>query len=363
MEKQTNIENIEEIENQNEAKPANKKVTIINFIIIAVICIGLFAYMIWVDGIENIVNLLKQVDYRWVAGGVICLMIYWFCDALNLHIPIKRMYKSQPITNSIKVGMIGLLFNNITPFATGGQPMQAYELTKTGKRVSDSVSALAMKFAITQTALVTTTIVISLFQLEFFLGMMKNYLWVTILGFSINVFAIIGVILLGVNKNIITKIMTAIIKFLAKIHIIKHSDEKIEKIEKSIDNFSEQFKLMKSEKSMVVKMFIVAVIQSLSYYSITYMVYKAFGNSGMNLWQIIPIQAFLLLIMMFVPTPGSGLGAEGGFLLLFNSVFKEGTINMSILFWRIYTFYLQIIVGAFFLIPTKGKITERTVEK
>ena len=170
--------------------------------------------MIWVDGIDNIVNLLKQVDYRWVLGGVVCLIIHWFCDSLNLHLPLKRMYKDQPLTNSIKVGMIGLLFNNITPFASGGQPMQAYELTKTGKRVSDSVSALAMKFAITQTALVTSTIVVALFQLKFFLNMMKNYLWVTILGFAINVIAIIAVILLGVNKKIVKKISKGIIKFL-----------------------------------------------------------------------------------------------------------------------------------------------------
>ena len=112
---------------------------------------------------------------------------------------------------------------------------------------------------------------------------------------------------------------------------------------------------MKSEKKMVIKMFLVAIVQSFAYYSITYMIYRAFGNSGITIWQIIPIQAFLLLIMMFVPTPGSGLGAEGGFYLLFNSVFKEGTINMSILFWRIYTFYLPILVGALFLIPTKNK--------
>ena len=83
------------------------------------------------------------------------------------------------------------------------------------------------------------------------------------------------------------------------------------------------------------------------------MVYRAFGNTGTSFWQIIPAQAFLLLIMTFVPTPGSGLGAEGGFYLLFNSIFKEGTINMSILFWRIYTFYLPILVGTILLIPVK----------
>ena len=351
----------EEIQTQ-EVKPANKKVTIINFIIIAVICVGLFIYMIMVDGIDNIVNVLQQVDYRWVAGGMVVLLITWLCEALTLHLPLKRMYKDQPLTNSIKVSMIGLLFNNITPFATGGQPMQAYELTKTGKRVSDSVSALAMKFAIVQTALVVTTIVVAIFQLDFFINLMKDYLWVTIIGFAINIIAIVAVILLGVNKKIITKIIVGIIKFLAKIHIIKNPDEKIEKMEKSIDNFSEQFKVIKTEKKLVFQIFIIAVIQSLAYYSITYMIYRAFGNSGIGFWQIIPIQAFLLLIMMFVPTPGSGLGAEGGFLLLFNSIFKEGTINMSILFWRIYTCYLPILVGAFFLIPTKGKKTERTVE-
>lgn len=31
---------------------------------------------------------------------------------------------------------------------------------------------------------------------------------------------------------------------------------------------------------------------------------------------------------------------------------------MSILFWRVYTFYLPILAGLFFLIPTKGKITK-----
>ena len=85
------------------------------------------------------------------------------------------------------------------------------------------------------------------------------------------------------------------------------------------------------------------------------MVYQAFGNVGITFWQIVPTQAFLLLIMTFIPTPGSGIGAEGGFYLLFNTIFKEGTIHMSILFWRVYTFYLPIIVGSLFLIPVRSK--------
>ena len=342
-------------ENDEEVKKTSKKGTIFNFILIITIFAGLLIYMINVDGIENIINLLHQVNYNWVIAGLICLIIYWICEAITLHVPLKRMYKSQNFGNSVKVSMIGQLFNNITPFSSGGQPMQAYELTKTGKRVSDSLSVLMLKFIVTQIALVVTTVIIVFAEFDFFKMLMHDYLWVAILGFGVNIVAIIVAIIAGINKKLITSIVNPIIKLLGKIHIFKQPDKVIDNFDKSMDNFSGQFKVMNSEKLMVLKMFVVAVIQSMSYYSITYMVYKAFGNSEITFLQIIPAQAFLLLIMTFVPTPGSGLGAEGGFYLLFNSIFKKGTINMSILFWRIYTFYLPIIVGALFLIPIKAK--------
>lgn len=344
---------IEQLE--QEVKPANKKVIIFNFLLILVIFVGLFIYMVKVDGLDNIKELLHQVDYRWVVAGFLCLAIHWLCEASNLHTPIKKMYPNQTFRNSFKVSMLGQLFNNITPFSTGGQPMQAYELTKTGKRVSDSLSAMAIKFIITQTALVISTIIVVGFEFSFFANLMQDYVWIAIVGFMVNIVAILVVILAGVKKKMITFFTTPIIKLLGKVHIFKQPEQIIEKLDKSIDHFREQFLLIKSEKKMVLKMFVTAVIQSFAYYSITYMVYRAFGNSGITFWQIIPTQAFLLLIMTFIPTPGSGLGAEGGFFLLFNSIFQQGTIHMSILFWRIYTFYLPIIVGVLFLIPNLKK--------
>ena len=57
-------------------KPGNKKVTIINIILIIAIFIGLTIYMINVDGIENILNLLKSVDYKWVILGIGILILF-----------------------------------------------------------------------------------------------------------------------------------------------------------------------------------------------------------------------------------------------------------------------------------------------
>ena len=166
------------------------------------------------------------------------------------------------------------------------------------------------------------------------------------------------------KKEVIKKIAKPIFKLISKIKIgkfklIKEPEEKLENFEKSVENYNEQFKLIKNHKIMVLKMSIAGLIQAIAYYAITYAVYKTFGNAGANFWEIVTRQTFLVLLVSIVPTPGAGLGAEGGFLLIFGPIFKQGTINLGILFWRIYTFYLPILIGALFMIPTKRLITKR----
>ncbi len=340
-------------EEEPEIKTTSKKVTIFNFILIAIIFIGLFIYMLAVDGLDNIILVLQQVDYKWVSFGLIALLGLWFCDTMCLHVPLKKLYPTHKFTNSIKVNMIGQLFNNVTPFSSGGQPMQAYALTKTGKRASESMSILTMKFIITQIALLVFTVVVVCFELPFFMNLFQDFLWVAILGFVANIFLVIAIVIVGIYPKLIIIITIPWIKLLAKIKAIKEFDKTKEKVSNSIIHFSNQFKFIYTQKKVILQIFIWATLQSLCYYAITYMVYLAFGNSGITYWQIVPAQAFLLMIMTITPTPGAGLGAEGGFLLIFQSIFKTGTINLAILFWRIYTFYLPIIVGALFLIPSK----------
>ena len=336
-------------------KSKDKKFTIFNIVLIVAIFIGLFAYMIVVDGIENILLILQSVNYTWVLIGLVCMLLSWLSEAICLHIPIKKLYPNQTFRQSVRIMMIGQLFNNITPFCSGGQPMQAYYMQKDGRRVSDAFSIFSVKFVISQTALVLFTFIVTLFQWRYFQGLMSNFFLLAIVGFSVNIFAIVFIFIIGVNKKLALAMVKPILKLLGKLHILKHVDEKIEHLSKSFANFNGQFNEMRKQKKVIFQMFLAATIQSLFYYAITYMVYRAFGNSGISLFTIIPAQAFLLMLMTFIPTPGSGGGAEGGFLLIFNSIFREGTINISILFWRIYTFYLPIIIGALFLIPFRRK--------
>ena len=348
----------EELENQ-EIKE-NKKVYAINIALIIAIFLGIFVYLFKVEGVENIQKILQTVNYGWVLVGLMCLFGMWIAESITLQIPLKKIYPKQNIGNSIKITMIGQLFNNLTPFASGGQLMQTYILSKEGKRASDSLSVLTMKFVITQTTLIVFTILVVISQFGFFINIFKNLVWIGILGILINIIIVVLFFLAGTRKEFVMKIARPIVRFLGKLHIgkikfIKNPEEKLEKLENSVENYSEQFKKMQKEKKTLIAMTLIGLIQNILYYAITYAVYRAFGNYGASFLQIITTQAFLMLIMTIFPTPGSGLGAEGGFLLLFGSIFKNGTINLSILFWRIYVFYLPILIGTLFFIPTKNK--------
>ena len=55
----------EQIMEENNIKPTSRKSTyIINFSLIFIIFIGLFIYMLKVDGIDNMLQVLTQVNYR-----------------------------------------------------------------------------------------------------------------------------------------------------------------------------------------------------------------------------------------------------------------------------------------------------------
>lgn len=353
-----------ELEELNKVKKTSTKSKILNFVFIFAVFIGLIIYLINVEGMENIIHVLKTANYKWILLGIVCLALEWIFEALVMYIPIKKRYPKQKYMLSLKTNIIGRLFNNITPFSSGGQPFQAYILRKHGLRASYTFSVLMMKFVMYQLGLFTWALILLAINFNFFNEVFGDYMWLVALGFIMNLIATLFIIVAGVNKNIILKIARPIIKLGAKIRfgkrrLIKDVDAALERIDGSISNYSNQFNEMKNQKATLFKMYIIGIIQLLAYFSIPFMIYKAFGNVGINYIGVITVQAYLLLIMSFIPTPGSGLGAEGGFAIFYRTVFATG-LNLAILFWRMYTFYLPIIVGILvFVFMNRKEVNEK----
>lgn len=295
-----------------KAKKNNIK-SIINISFIVILTIGILIYTLKADGIDNIVEVIKNVNVYWMIAGLACMILYWLIESLNLYLITKTMYKNQKFIDSFRVSMIGQLFNSITPFSSGGQPMQAVSLVKEGKRISDSANILLIKFIVYQITLVLYTLVIIIFMYQYFKGLISNFMNLALIGFLVNFAVIIFLLLIAINKNMVLSVYKVFFNFLEKIKIIKNSKERIEKFEKSVDNFHSNFKMMKKEKLVILKTVVLSIIQHTVFFAVTYMVYRAFLLDTASFIKIISAQAFLSMVMAFIPIPRSW-NCSGGWI-------------------------------------------------
>ena len=75
-------------------------------------------------------------------------------------------------------------------------------------------------------------------------------------------------------------------------------------------------------------------------------VFLAFGTPGSATAALIGKAQLVTMVMVVVPLPGAAGGAEGSFLTLFHDYFAPNILLIAMLFWRLFTYYGYVIIGA-----------------
>ena len=284
------------------------------------------------------------------------MVAFWLIESLALHTIVKSAHKEQKFISSLRVNMGGQYFHAITPFASGGQPFQAYYLNKQGVDLGVAINCLVSKFIIYQLALVLLTAILLFLRLPYFIKSVDNFSYLVLFGFVINLIVMIWALSLVFFKKTTRKIACWIIRFLAKIHIVKDPDQKMDYMDSELEKFNNCFHEMLKDIPAVVKTFILSVLHLLAYMAVPYMIYRAFGLTEIDPLTIISAQSFVMLISSFVPIPGAGVGAEGSFYFFFRKFFpRDAELGIALILWRLITFYFTVIVGVFFAIKANKK--------
>ena len=111
-----------------------------------------------------------------------------------------------------------------------------------------------------------------------------------------------------------------------------------------MEMYYKNFQFIKKRPILILKLCFFTIMQLMVYFSISYVIYLAFGLNGTDYITIISCQAFVLMISAFVPLPGAMGAAEGSYVLFFKGIFG-GFVHLSTVIWRFLTFYLAIIAG------------------
>ncbi len=322
-------------------KKSNKLNLIICGVAFVIMLVVLFS-----EGADNIVNALMQLNPLFLLLAIVCMVVYWLGEALGLHFAAKSLEPETKFRSTLLVTMIGQYFNCITPFASGGQPMQVYTFMKRGMPLGSAMTALLSRFIVYQFTLTLFSAVFLIFRLSLFTeGALQPLTVLVTVGFIINTFVIVLLFMLAFFRAATSKLAHALIRLLGKLHIIKDVDDKLEYIDRELDTYYENFMFIKSKPVMILKMFLVTVVQLLMYFSITYVIYIGFGMNETDFLTIIASQAFVLMISAFVPLPGAMGAAEGSYAAFFKGIFGSYYTGVSTFIWRFLTFYLPILIG------------------
>lgn len=315
----------------------------LNIIIIAVIGI--------IDPeIKQMDRLFHNLSTIWVLGGVCSMLLYSLINGMVLNYTTSVIHGSKDFWKCLKISIMGQYYSSITPFAGGGQPAQIYYMRSMGVPGGSASSILIVKFLVYRTVLSIYSVVAFVCKGTSIYKYNVWIFWLAVIGFIINVGTVILLIPLSSNEGFVGKFIFRIIDILYKIRLIKDPQAIKARLKSHVEDFHKGFQLIQGNLKAVFNMGMLTALQLACLFSVTFFIYKAFGLGDEGWISIILVQTFLDLAVSFVPTPGSMGASETGFIAFFRLFFPSNLIFVSMLLWRLISYYFNILAGALIIL-------------
>lgn len=325
-----------------------KKNTILLLIITIIVL-----YVVLKDDLSDIVEAFKHIDMKYI---LIAIVFYFFSIVTKGYVNYKitNDKKRLSLKEAIKHNMIAQFFNGITPFSSGGQPMEIYMLTEHDISVAKATSQTIQSFIFYQIALVICGLFAVLYNFIFHIFPKVKFLQhLVIIGFAINIGVALGLILISYSKTIANKVSSFTIKITKKFK--KNVNE--QEIKSKFNDFHECGKSLRKRKNLYIMGIILNVVSLLCLYSVPLFVLYSMGDfHNLTMVDTLVSSAYVYVIGAFVPIPGASGGIEYGFTQFFGNFIVLNKISAVLLLWRFITYYMGMIIGgAMFSIEKKVK--------
>ncbi len=315
----------------------------------------LIVLIFFTDSLDELGHIVRNAKVYWLAAGFGCMVMYWILDAAVLHRITVTMEKGYRFKDSVRVTMIGQFFHSITPFAGGGEPIQAYVMVKDGVKPGVAASIFVVKTYIHQTIIVGYGIVSYFFYGGVFAARIPEFNYFFISGLALNTAFLVFVILLLYKGHLAKKIMLFFARLASKIKLVKNLPALEDKIEAEVGSFRGGALIMKKDRRMLAGVMLLQVLQFTSLFLITYFIQLAVESFRVSLPEMIASQSMIVLLSLLVPTPGATGGVEGLSYMFYGMFFTKGFIIPVILIYRLLSYYPSVVFGGLFALLAPEK--------
>ncbi|MDE6656771.1 MAG: flippase-like domain-containing protein, partial [Anaeroplasmataceae bacterium] len=298
------------------------------------------------------IQLIKTVDGANMGMAVLCLVLYAILWPMSLCFIAKQNRFKAHFLDVYLIGESEHFFNAITPFATGGQPIQVYLFTQKKIKAGDSTGIIVSNFI----AFMIASNIFAIASLVFYSKFSENFdastAWMIGLGFAMNFFTLVFMVLMATCRFVRDALKKLMLQLCKIKWIGKYLTKAIPAFESYCENAQSAAKKIFSHKTSFIGAIFLKMLALLFYYAIPYYILKALGaDFGFTIMPyIILASAFAITTMVWVPTPGGTGGIEFAFKTIFTaSLFgslSSGIGVTGMILWRALTYYLLMILSA-----------------
>lgn len=284
-----------------------------------------------------------------LAVGALLLII--FLDSAKFSIILHATTrKIRPLT-STKVSLLGRYYDNITPFSTGGQPMQIYYLHKKGYSGGLSSAVIMIKYAFNTTAWLLVALGCMAFNTHVLDGIENGKVlliagWV---GWGLNSLVPIFILSFVLMPKLARKLARGVVHIGHKMRLVKDEEKILNKAEDVVNDFRSAFIIMGRKPVHLVLIALACVLELSLTFALPYFVIKMLNGFSADqgfstMIEVMALNAYATFSASVVPTPGNSGALEGLLTVAFSSI-AGATLTWVVFTWRFAVFYIYIIIG------------------
>ena len=316
-------------------------------------CISLFivATLLWgvVVGNRGFGGLFARwgsLHLNWMIAALACMGGYWLLEGMALHVLTGCLYWGVPFRSTMRTAMIGQLYSALTPFSSGGQPIQFFYMQRDGLDTGGAASVLTIKTIAYQVGVILTALTAILSSYSLFRDQVPAFWPMTAVGFVSNLLVAFGMLLFALSPRVTRKLYRGVVRLLHAVRLVRDADAANEKARAQFEVYHESTRRYEKKGWIVLYALLLTLVQLALYYLAPYMIYRAFGYREAGVIPIVSAAVLVSTISSFVPLPGGSGGAEGTFVLFFSLFLSQDDLLVTLLLWRTITYYASMVIGS-----------------
>lgn len=291
---------------------------------------------------------LGQAEWSWLAVGAACMMLFFCCEAKNIQTGLGLFGSPAPYASCLLYAITGFFFSSVTPSASGGQPMQLYAMYRDGHAPAPGALALLTDFFSFQLAAVFWASV-GFFLHHAQLFRLGNGVWLCFaFGAVLNLLVVLALCGAVFSPRALPTLWGCLMRP-ARCLFPQRAEGWRRWGEKQWKDLRQCTRCYRTHKRQLGKMFLTSLVQLAAYHSVPFWVYLAFGLQGQSFWAMVGLQGVLFLSVSSLPLPGAVGLTEGGFLLLYQTIFPGALLPSAMLLSRTVSFYFFLLLSGLFL--------------